>query len=42
MLNRIVNSSLDNRWLVLAALAALLLGGGDGAFPIRQLMHSRT
>ena len=28
MLNRIVNSSLDNRWLVLAALAALLLGGG--------------
>ncbi len=28
MLNRIVNSSLDNRWLVLAALAALLVGGG--------------
>lgn len=28
MLNRIVNSSLDNRWLVLAALAALLMGGG--------------
>ncbi|HEY3455848.1 MAG TPA: CusA/CzcA family heavy metal efflux RND transporter [Bryobacteraceae bacterium] len=28
MLKRIVNSSLDNRWLVLAALAALLVGGG--------------
>src|SRR4051794_27863074 len=28
MLNRIVDSSLDNRWLVLAALAALLVGGG--------------
>jgi len=28
MLNRIVNYSLDNRWLVLAALAALLVGGG--------------
>ena len=28
MLNRIVNSSLDNRWLVLTALAALLVGGG--------------
>lgn len=28
MLNRLVNFSLDNRWLVLAVLAALLAGGG--------------
>lgn len=28
MLNRIVNFSLDNRWLVLVGLAALLVGGG--------------